>query len=161
MLFVIGLAFTLKTRLVTKRTHAEIVKKLNRELMEWERDKNWPKHFTNEPETYPGAGGYHYAERSRRYNQAKMRKYGHNLPLVLTGYLRSIIKASATITATSSGARLKSHSPHFLRLKNKREIEAVSDRERRGFAERYAARYVELCKSEAYQEKMIRKPVAI
>jgi hypothetical protein len=158
---VLQLAFKLETRLVTKRTHAQIQNRLNEETMEKIRDDFWPKHFQNVPETSPGAGGYRYARRSARYERYKFKKYGHNLPLVLTGGLRSSVRSSATITSTANRATLRSHSPHFLRRRNKRELEIVSDREKKILAARYGERYVELANSPEYQEKRIRNPAAI
>ncbi len=155
------LAFELTTRLVTKRSHNKILNELNREVMERIRDEFWPKHFLNVPETSPGGGGYDYARRTEKYQRDKLKKYGHNLPLVLTGALRATVGPSATITATANRGRLRSHSPHFLRLRNKRELEAVSNRERATLAQWYGERYVAMANSPHYQETRIRKPVAL
>ena len=157
----IQLALKLESRLLTKRAHNQIQNKVNRELMEKIRDELWPKHFQNVPETSPGGGGYRYAKRTQRYQRYKQKKYGHNLPLVLTGALRAGIRSSATITATANRGTLKSHSPHFLRLRNKRELEVISDREGRQLAEWYRHRYVELANSPQFRDKKVRNPVPL
>lgn len=158
---VVQLAFRVETRLVTKRAHTQILRQLNGEMMEKIRDEFWPKHFMNVPETYPGAGGYHYARRTAKYQERKLRKYGHNLPLVYTGAFRATIQSAATITKTANSATLKSHCPHFIRLRNKREAEAVSEREKIELTQWYGRRYVECCNSPEFQEKKVRVPVAI
>ena len=151
------IAMELKTRLVTVRTHNQIMKRLNIETMEHIRDEYWPKHFQIGPETYPGAGGYQYAKRTLKYEDRKFRKYGHRRPLVYTGALERSVRSTARISGTSRGARLRARSPHFLRVRNRKEIERVSKREQMELMQRYGREYVRLANLPEYQEFRLRK----
>jgi hypothetical protein len=155
------LAFKLETRLVTVRTHNEILKTLNLDTMRHIKDFFWPKHFQNSPETYPGAGGYRYSKRTDAYQRQKFRKFGHNRPLVYTGALERAVSGSAKISGTSRGATLRARSPHFLRLKNRLEIEAVSEREKHELTARYQREYIRMCRFPEFQETRLRKPAAV
>jgi hypothetical protein len=157
---VVQIGFKLTTRLVTKRSHSQIMRQINQEMMEKIRDLFWPMHFTNCSDTSPG-GAYGYAPRTQRYQNEKFKKYGQNTPLVKTGALEAAVRGNATITRTANSATLRSRSPHFLRLRNRYEVEAVSPAEQRELAEWARKRYVELCQSPDYQETMIRNPMAI
>jgi hypothetical protein len=157
---VVPIAFRLTTRLVTKRSHNRILNQINHELMERIRDRLWPKHFTNCPETEPG-GAYGYTRRTRKYQDEKFKKYGQSLPLVLSGAFRATVGPSASVTATANSATLRSHSPHFMRLRNRLELEAISHDELKELAEWAKGRYVELANSPQYQETKIREPVSL
>lgn len=157
----IQFGFNVRSRLLTKRGHARAMRELMRETMETVRNNYWPKHFQNVPETYPGAGGYGYHKRTEKYERYKFRRFGHRRPLVFTGALEQTVRSTAKITATSNRGTLRARSPHFLRLRNRREIEAVSSRERRDLADRFGQRYIQLANSPQYQQLRIRRPVAI
>lgn len=65
----------------------------------------WHKHFRKRHFTHYGAALYGYAARSIGYLKLKRRKFGHNLPLVLTGTSRQLSE-SYQINATKNGVTL-------------------------------------------------------
>lgn len=65
------------------------------------------KHFTA-----AGASEYDYRERSKGYQRFKRRKYGHNLPLVLTGQSRRATNIGR-IVATKNGVRVSMSAPRL------------------------------------------------
>lgn len=67
---------------------------------DWHKD-TLPKHFAQ------GAGSrYHYARRSRDYYRQKLRRFGHNRPLVYTGESERAAKMASRITGSAKTARL-------------------------------------------------------
>jgi D-tyrosyl-tRNA(Tyr) deacylase len=130
---VIGFDFIVQSDIVTARTHAKLMRELNREVMERHAAENLPKHFANVPETFPGAGGYRYRRRQEKYNQMKRRRFGEAIPNVKTGALREAVLAKVKVTATQHRARILTSGTreHQLTDWQRREIEIRSEREKR------------------------------
>lgn len=66
------------------------------------------KHFTP-----AGAREYGYQRRTRKYRKAKLKKLGHNRPLVYTGQLMRALTGSYVITTTKRAMRLRMKPPHY------------------------------------------------
>lgn len=121
--------FEMVTRLVTKRSHARIMREVLRATMLNHREKRLGKHYKDIPETKPG-GAYGYEPRGAKYIQRKARKKGHNKPLVWSGQLQRFVRNNGQITATQHRARFKT--PRLPKRSNvliaqfAREIEAIS-----------------------------------
>lgn len=120
----------------TKRGHARAMEAALRGAAHKHVDTRLGKHFKDVPETRPG-GAYGYEKRSDRYEKSS-RKRGKP-PLVKTGKLRNTIgndtRARRGITATQYRARivLKAYFP--LVEQRRKELEAISDSERREIAQ--------------------------
>jgi hypothetical protein len=155
----IGFGFKFSREGLTKVGFAQLMKRLNREWMERQRDERLPKHFKNVPETTPGVGGYKYRKRSKKYTEAKFRKYKHRKPNVLTGELRDSVIGRNKITATQYMSRLVMRGTVDSRLQDwqRREVSAVSRRERVEEARRTAKNYKRLSKLEPYKAKRRRR----
>jgi len=60
------------------------------------------------------ANKYKYKRRSRKYNERKLRRRGHKIPLVDTGQMARMVKRMARVTSTSKGARVALKGPRYL-----------------------------------------------
>lgn len=151
--------FLQRSSLVTARTHARLLRKLNRQWATRQRFQRLPTHFESIPETHPGSGGYRYRRRSSAYNRQKQRKYGHTKPNVYTGELRRAVLQNARITATQHKASVLTRGTPTHRLQDwqRREIEAVSRRERREDLKRMEKDYARLIQRPEYQAQRRRK----
>lgn len=89
----------IKRAQLTERMHAQLMRKINRRVMERQLAERVPKHF--EMTAYSEYGA---RPRSSAYNAAKQRKFKHQKPNVRTGYLKKSIRAK--ITATQYGSKL-------------------------------------------------------
>lgn len=93
------------------------------ELGEHWREKFLPRHFTTE-----AYHEYRYSPRTKEYMQKKMRHFGHNLPLVLTGQSRREILRSnrdpvIRRKAGVLGVEVKFSAPsHFFKYSKKGKI---------------------------------------
>jgi hypothetical protein len=94
-------------------------------------------HFKNNPKTAPG-GAYGYEKRSDRYEKRKLRKKGHNLPNVLSGKTRNEFgnnaRAGKGITATQDRARWTLRNYFPLNAQRRKELEAITEDERKEIA---------------------------
>lgn len=155
----IGLSIKTLRKSVTKSGHAKIMKRLNASWMWRHAHDRLPKHFENVPETAPGSGGYRYKRRSTKYLKRKLRKHGHKRPNVATGILRQSVLSKVKITATQHKSRLVTRGTTEHRLQNwqRREIAAVSLKERREEAKLTARNYKKLSKSPQYKSQRRRK----
>lgn len=120
-----------KSRLVTKRTHAKLMRELNIEVMKNHLRDTIPKHFEDIPETKPG-GDYNYDARSEATNRRKRKRWGHARPNVDSGLLKRAVIGRARVTGTQHRSRLiMSGTPrHRLSDKQRLEIEKVPGNER-------------------------------
>jgi hypothetical protein len=139
----VPITFEVNEDLCTERGHRRIMNQLLREEMEHHRDARIPKHFDGSPETTAGVGGYGYKARSRKYQRQKLKKFGHNTPLVYSGRLRDSIRQSSKITATANRCSWKARSYFPLKPERRAEIEAVSNRERIEIAKSVEKKYAE------------------
>lgn len=147
-----------RSRLVTKRTHAKLMRDLNREVMTRHLDNTIPKHFQEVPETAPG-GEYGYRERAKLYTRAKRRAKGHAKPNVWTGELQKSVIGRARITGTqhSSSLIMKGTPKHRLTDWQRREIEIVTRPERREHAAWLQKEYAKRIQRWEYLAQRIRK----
>lgn len=87
-----------------------------------------PKHFT-----VAGAREYGYRERTKGYMKMKQRKYGHQLPLVMTGQSRRATQIGR-ITATKDRVRVTMTAPRLNwsrgQTKPREELTRISMRDR-------------------------------
>jgi predicted DsbA family dithiol-disulfide isomerase len=74
-----------------------------------------PKHFTRD-----AISEYHYAARTAFYSRYKGKKFGHQLPLVFRGQMRSEVLAVEDVRADSLGVRDILHGPRYLYQYRKR-----------------------------------------
>lgn len=121
--------FEMRIQLVTKRTHARIMREVLRATMLNHRNKRLGKHFQDIPETKPG-GAYGYERRQPEYQRRKLQKKGHNRPLYWSSALARFVRNNGTITATQHRARMKTprlpKRSDVLAAQFAREIEAIS-----------------------------------
>lgn len=121
--------FEIREQLVTKRTHARIMRQILRDAMMHHREKRLARHYQDIPATRPG-GAYGYEPRGTKYTRRKAQKKGHTRPLVWSGRLQRFVRNNGKITATQHRARF--HTPRLPQRSNvlaaqfAREIEAIS-----------------------------------
>lgn len=116
--------------IVTKRTHARIMRDVWRTLMLRHRDHRLGKHYQDIAETRPG-GAYHYERRNEKYQEAKLKLKGHQKPLVWSGRMSRYIRNNSRITATQKRGRLVARNYFPLTAQRRDEIEAFSPAEER------------------------------
>lgn len=135
------------------------MKRLNASWMWRHAEIRLPKHFENVPETQPGSGGYRYRRRDAEYTKKKLKKFGHSRPNFRTGELRSSVLSKVKITATQYKSNLVTRGTREHRLADwqRREIAAVSLKERRQEAKLTARNYKKLAKSPQYKARRKRK----
>jgi len=83
-----------RSNLVTARNHAVIMKCLLLMLMYRHLRETIPKHFRDGAQNV-----YHYRTRTIKYQRYKLKKKGHNRPLVWSGRTERDIQTGAVITA--------------------------------------------------------------
>jgi hypothetical protein len=98
------------------------------------RVKRLPERFAGGSGTRPG-GKFQFKRRSSRYNKQKMKKFGHDKPLVRTGDWRDSVLRSARVVATSKRGELRASGSRKSRLsaEMRREIEFISASEETQF----------------------------
>ena len=149
-------------QLVTKRTHARILKQVNREIGVLHRNRTLKQHFENNAETRPG-GAYGYEARAKKYQIRKARKKGHQKPLTFTGTLKQNVISTSRVTATQHKwrvyARIKTTKPlkPALRQRIKDELEVVADKEIDRYKSLIEKRYVQLANRPQNQKKQRKK----
>ena len=145
--------------MVTKAGHKKLMKRLNRTVMTRHAVKRLPRHFEVVPETRAGVGGYRYRARFKEYIDRKERKYRHRKPNVLTGKLRQAVLSRVKITATQYHGTLSTRgtAEHPLAEWQKREIETVSNRERKEMVRWFEKQYKRLAKTKQYKSKYRRR----
>lgn len=146
------ISYTLDASLVTKRAHGQIMREVNRAVLERWRDRYLPRHFQG------GASSrYGYEPRTARYTARKRKKYGHSLPLVYTGRLRDEIKQRVKITATQHRGNLKSRGYFPMKQVLRSEIERVMLFENEELAQFARDLYVRLAKRPEYKRQRTRR----
>ena len=150
----LGMSIITEADTVTKRSHGQIVRRLNRELMSKHGQSVLPQHFEERPETSPG-GVWNYAPRSAAYQERKQKRYGHKRPNVKTGKMRRAVLGKVRVTSTQNKGTLITSGSGKHRLQNwqRAEIEAVSPKERRTNALWQQQRYKRLANSPQYRRK--------
>lgn len=139
----------LRMQTVTVRTHARIVRDVLKESMVDHLEHRMPGHFEQGAERK-----YNYRKRSSKYLKRKLRKVGHQIPLVYTGRTkRDLIASKHRITGTQHKARL--YYRNYFPLKNDQriEIEKVLLSEVRDIAKFVARRYAQECRKPHNQIK--------
>lgn len=131
---------------LTRDGFAALARHCNREIALYHARAKLPQHFEEE-----GYSLYGFKRRSRKYNDRKMRLYGHKKPNVFSGDLRDIVLATApaSVTATRNVGRIhaKGTSSHKIWSRNKEEIEAVNDQELREHGQRWRNMFMQLAGS--------------
>lgn len=125
---------------VPKRVHARIARETLRKIATRHVQVTLGKHFKNVPETQPG-GAYGYVERDPKYTEMKRRRFGHNLPNVLTGRMRNGIRNNSIVRATQIKATIQIKAParttgradrnFSMTEQQRKEITAISPAEQR------------------------------
>lgn len=111
---------------VTDRQHTTLVRESLRYAANRHKNVTLGKHFKDIPETRPG-GAYGYVERSAKYRETKLKKFGASAPLVLTGKLRRVVRNNSIVRATSTrGATLYIRGYFPLNAQRRKELEALS-----------------------------------
>lgn len=107
---------------VTYRKPAAFSRKLIRQAvkttlgevgLDWHRN-TLPKHFAE-----TAAVSYRYQKRKPKYEAEKLRRFGHNRPLVFTGALSAQVMRLARITYTGKGVRVTMKGPKYLYQRRK------------------------------------------
>lgn len=125
------LSIRLDSDLVTARTLNRIRRKVNEDAGDWIIDVVLPSKFTR--------GAYFEGTalpRTRKYRERKMRKVGHDIPLLLTGRMKSEVTSSAKRTATANGGRVKLRNYFPMRGEMRGELETLSPRQTERLARR-------------------------
>lgn len=144
---VVQLSFKIERTHLSKRNHRRAMNQANREAMEWLFRRIIPRKFTPRAQReFPG----YFRSRSARHQLRKQRRFGHNLPLVYAGILRSNVLGRSKVRATYKAASLTMRFGHTVREEQKREVEAISDRHRREMTRRVAKRYTQLSTSRRF-----------
>ena len=79
----------------------------------WHRN-TLPQHF--EP---AAASKYRYQQRTPKHEAEKLKRFGHQRPLVFTGTLAAQVKRIARINATGKGVRVVMRGPRYLYMRRK------------------------------------------
>lgn len=145
----IPIRFMTEAKLFTARGHKQVQREILRNSMEYQRQTYLPLHFETVAYTrYPGV----IRKRSKKYNDWKLRKFGHNRPNVLTGSFRDSVMNHSIVRATSNQATFTAKGTFPLTPERRREIEFISDREITAITTRGGKLYVALAKDPQYQE---------
>lgn len=81
--------------------------------LRWHRN-TLPGHFTP-----AAASRYRYRKRGEKHEAEKLRKFGHNRPLVFTGALAAQVMRLARVTSTGKGVRIVMKGPRYLYQRRK------------------------------------------
>lgn len=138
---VVAIQTSMTTNLVTARQLNTIRREINRATGQYIIDKVLPVKFTRSAYyEYPGI----VKRRSKGYTARKRKQVGHDIPWRLTGASARDIPASAQITATANGGRVKLRANwagkatqkrggkiarRGMRESQRQELEAVSQRQ--------------------------------
>lgn len=151
----ISITQELQTELLTKRGIDQISKRSNRLQMTRHKTDRLPLHFEHVPEIKTG---WNYKPRTRNYQIAKAKRYGHTKLLVASGDLRDAVLGSARISATSKGAKLKARGSRSsnLRQQYRDEIEALTRQEDEQHSEEWVENFAAFADDTRYQKKIKR-----
>lgn len=134
--------------LVTQRTHARLLRENVRKAIEYHREIVLPKHFT-----IAGAKKYGFTPRTRKTQLVKSKKYGHQLPNVMTGKMRNIVITQSKVTSTQYGGRLYARNYFPMDARRRYEIEQVAVDEQADMAKRIEKWYAVDSNSKTNQRK--------
>ncbi len=100
----------------------------------------WHKQFLPMHFTEAASQRYHYADRTRKYEERKARVKGHSRPLVWSGDAeRQVRRAIAlTSTATRASAKGRLYGPRHLFIRNPIEVDKTDEITQRIDAEEHA-----------------------
>lgn len=133
---------------VTARTHSRLMRDLLYALMRLHLTRTLPRHFQAGAENR-----YHYQRRRLKYQQRKMRKFGHNRPLVWTGRTEQGLRSNSRITATQYKSRLYYRNYFPLTDERRKEIEVILEQEIRDNNVNLRELYRRAVKLEKFQAK--------
>jgi hypothetical protein len=139
-----------------KRKHSQLMKAINRNVMERHARNNLPNHFVES-----AYEEYNARPRTEKYNRMKMRTrgIGHIRPNVRSGVLRRTVLKNVEITATQYGSKLKTRGEvkHRMQTWQKREIAVISHKEIEQHRKRSASDYKRGALSPKYSRKRKRR----
>lgn len=136
----------------TKRGYPRAMRDLHRRAGKRHIRELFPKHFENRPETYPGAGGYRFKKRTKKWNDHKLRKVGHVTPNVFRGKLKKKVLHQSRNTATANKWSVYAKPGFPIPPWQRREIEVISRRELAENARWMEAEFVRLADDPQWQE---------
>lgn len=162
----VQLSCEMSTTLVPPRALKQIQNRINRNTGNRYVRGVLPSRFDHR--LYKELGGFAH-KRGQKYTERKLKQYGHDLPNRLTGRLAQRFPASAAITATASGGRVKLRAYWAGKAKKKKggkgfakqgmpewqrqEFETLSDRERRDLVKRQREEFLDLIEDPKYSRK--------
>lgn len=138
---VVSISYQIDAKLVTKRAHGQIMREINRGMLERWQNRYLPLHFKGE-----ASERYGYKPRGARYVASKRRRVGHNIPLVYTGKLKTAIQSGVVIRATQYRATLKTKGYFPMREEMRSEIERITQAERDELVQWAGKEYLKLAK---------------
>jgi hypothetical protein len=143
---------TIDENLITPAKHRQLMNFLLRLTMTQHRDGTLPTHFA------PGAAGkYGYKPLKRGYIQEKIKKTGKNVPMVFTGRLRDVVKATSKVTATATKARIYGKGYFTMKDDFRKQIEVVTPDQLDNMAELIGNRYAYFVKQPEWARKRRKK----
>ncbi len=98
---------------IRKHIAATVKRMLGVVGLEWHRN-TIPGHFDES-----ASAKYGYRKRTVKHRQEKMRKYGHQRPLVFHGPLSAMVMRLARINPTGKGVRVTMKGPRYLHQRRK------------------------------------------
>lgn len=132
---------------LSKRNHRKVLNQCNREAMERVRDRFMKIKFTQSAfYEYPGV----YERRRESYVRRKIRRVGHNRPLVLSGQMQRYTQSNSIVRATYKGGSLTIRNYFRMREQMRNELEALSRRQKARLAQFIERRYVQLSKDRRF-----------
>lgn len=138
---VVQMSFKIERTTLSKRNHRKVMNEANRAAMTWVLRYVVPRKFTpRASREFPG----YFRERSTKHRERKQRQFGHNLPLVYTGKMRSRVLGQSKVRATYKGATLTMRPGHAIREEQRRELEAISPAHRKRMSQIVLKTYMRL-----------------
>lgn len=137
----INIRFIVERTHLSERNHRRAMNRANRTAMTWLLRKVVSLKFSPRAfREFPGV----FRQRSTKHRLRKQRQFGHNLPLVFTGTLRSNVMSRSKIRATYKGASITLRFGHPMREEQVQEMEALSERHERELSQRVEKEYAQL-----------------
>lgn len=124
--------------LITPRNHRTLKGKLMREMGHLHKDVTLMKHFS-----LGASQRYGYAKRTKRYMMKKAAIMHHQIPLVFTGVLKSVVRLIGKVEATADFWRYTAKSYFPMKEELKREIEIILPEEAARYCRWLARSYVD------------------
>lgn len=138
---VVQMSFKIERTTLSKRNHRKAMNEANRAAMTWLLRYVIPRKFTpRASREFPG----HFWERARKYQERKRSWFGHNLPLVYTGQMRSRVLGQSKVTATYKHAALTMKPGHAIRTEQRAELEAISPAHKKRMSQIVLKKYMQL-----------------